>query len=145
MAWFWLPMFVATVTPEQHAATEPAAVAACITGHMRTINVTAHNIFETMIAPIRDHVDVFAAVSPVLGDLLPPKNVAHPKYQRRARSDTSSWCLAHLRGPFSSRSTTRSRGDKRSEKNTILKCGPWRKTREREQSNDAGMINVLEI
>ena len=81
MAWFWLPMFVATVTPEQHAATEPAAVAACITGHVRTINVTAHNIFETMIAPIRDHVDVFAAVSPVLGDLLPPKNVTHPKFQ----------------------------------------------------------------
>ena len=79
MAWFWLPMFV--VTPEQHAATEPAAVAACITGHVRTINVTAHNIFETMIAPIRDHVDVFAAVSPVLGDLLPPKNVTHPKFQ----------------------------------------------------------------
>ena len=74
-------MFVATVTPEQHAATEPAAVAACITGHMRTINVTAHNIFETMIAPIRDHVDVFAAVSPLLDDLLPPKNVTHPKFQ----------------------------------------------------------------
>ena len=81
MAWFWLPMFVATVTPEQHAATEPAAVAACITGHVRTIKVTARNIFETMIAPIRDHVDVFAAVSPLLDDLLPPKNVTHPKFQ----------------------------------------------------------------
>ena len=66
------------VTPEQYAATEPP-VAACITGHVRTIKVTARNIFETMIAPIRDHVDVFAAVSPLLDDLLPPKNVTHPK------------------------------------------------------------------
>ena len=65
------------VTPEQYAA----PVAACITGHVRTINVTARNIFETMIAPIRDHVDVFAAVSPLLDDLLPPKNVTHPKFQ----------------------------------------------------------------
>ena len=66
------------ITPEQYAATEPP-VAACITGHVRTIKVTARNIFETMIAPIRDHVDVFAAVSPLLDDLLPPKNVTHPK------------------------------------------------------------------
>ena len=65
------------VTPEQYAA----PVSACITGHVRTINVTARNIFETMIAPIRDHVDVFAAVSPLLDDLLPPKNVTHPKFQ----------------------------------------------------------------
>ena len=64
---------------EQYAATKPP-VAACITGHVRTLNVTAHNIFETMIAPIRDHVDVFVAVSPLLDDLMPPKNVSHPKF-----------------------------------------------------------------
>jgi len=45
---------------------------------------------------------------------------------RRVGSDTSSGCLAQHRGPFSSRSTTRSKGEKRREKYIILKCGPWR-------------------
>ena len=77
-----LPAFFSVLlAAEQYAATEAPAVAACITGHVRTLNVTARNIFETMISPIRDHVDVFAAVSPLLDDLMPPKNVTHPKYE----------------------------------------------------------------
>ena len=44
-----------------------------------------------------------------------------------------SGCSCHRRGPFSSRSTTRSKGEKRREKNIILKCGPWRKTIEEEE------------
>ena len=34
-----------------------------------------------MIAPIRDHVDVFSALSPVIDDRYPPRNAWHPKYQ----------------------------------------------------------------
>ena len=64
---------------------------------------------------------------------------------RRVGSDTSSGCLAQHRGPFSSRSTTRSKGEKRREKNIILKCGPWRKTRDKEKYNVAEIITVLEI
>ena len=60
---------------------QPPAVAACITGHVRTLSITASNIFETMIAPIRDHVDVFSALSPMLDDRYPPRNATHPKYQ----------------------------------------------------------------
>jgi hypothetical protein len=40
------------------------------------------------------------------------------------------------------------KGEKRREKNTILKCGPWRKTRDirqREKYNVAEIITVIEI
>ena len=52
---------------------------------------------------------------------------------RGVGSDTSSGCLSQQRGPFSSRSTTRSKGEKRREKKIILKCEPWRKTRDKKE------------
>ena len=69
---------------------------------------------------------------------------------RRVGSDTSSGCLAQHRGPFSSKDQRdkKQKGEKRRKKNTILKCGPWRKTRDirqREKYNVAEIITVIEI
>ena len=58
------------------------------------------------------------------------------KRKERGRIDTPSECLCHRRGPFSSRSTTKARR-KAKEKNTILKCEPWRKIPS-EEKEDAG-------
>ena len=64
---------------------------------------------------------------------------------RGVGSDTSSGCLSQQRGPFSSRSTTRSKGEKRREKKIILKCEPWRKTRDKkEKYKNVAEITVLE-
>ena len=45
--------------------------------------------------------------------------------------------MCHRRGPFSSRSTTKARR-KAKEKNTILKCEPWRKIPSEEKEEEGG-------